>query len=61
MILTEYSSSFYSESSVSFLIFSHSTIDVGRLMFDVHFFFSELYTDFRRKNGLAPMGLRPEG
>ena len=36
MIRTEYSSSLSSRSYVCFFIFSHSTFDVGRSMFDVH-------------------------
>jgi hypothetical protein len=38
MILTEYSSSISFMSYVWFFLFSHSTFDVGRSMFDVHFF-----------------------
>jgi hypothetical protein len=37
-ILTEYSNSLSSMSLVSFFTFSHSKFDVGRSMFDVHFF-----------------------
>ena len=42
MIRTEYSISLSSRSYVCFLIFSHSTFDVGRSMFDVHLFHSLL-------------------
>ncbi len=46
------SSSLSSRSYVCFFIFSHSTFDVGRLMFDVHFFQSLL-----GKNNLVLKGL----
>jgi hypothetical protein len=46
--------------SVSFqmFIFSHSTFDVGRSMFDVHFF-SVLFQSLLGKNNLALMETSP--
>jgi len=41
-----------------FFIFSHSTFDVGRSMFDVHFSFSNPSTVPRRNNKLALMRAR---
>ena len=38
MILAKYTSSLYSNEQVCFLILFHSIFDVGRSMFNVHFF-----------------------